>query len=50
MQYKNYYENFLAIYDECYADIVKMMNNKGVTRLEIYKEANRKNNPLRSRR
>ena len=35
MQYKNYYENFLAIYDECYADIVKMMNNKGVTRLEI---------------
>ena len=35
MQYKNYYANFLAIYNECYADIVKMMNNKGVTRLEI---------------
>lgn len=35
MQYKNYYANFLAIYDECYADIVKMMRNKGVTRLEI---------------
>lgn len=35
MQYKNYYENFLAIYDECYADIVKMMNDKGVTRLEL---------------
>lgn len=35
MQYKNYYANFLAIYEECYADIVKMMKNKGVTRLEI---------------
>jgi hypothetical protein len=35
MQYKNYYASFLAIYDECYADIVKMMRNKGVTRLEI---------------
>lgn len=35
MQYKNYYAKFLAIYDECYADIVKMMRNKGVTRLEI---------------
>ena len=35
MKYKNYYENFLAIYDECYADIIKMMNNKGVTRLEL---------------
>ena len=35
MQYKNYYANFIAIYDECYADIVKMMNNNGVTRLEI---------------
>ena len=35
MQYKNYYANFIAIYDECYADIVNMMNNKGVTRLEI---------------
>lgn len=35
MQYKNYYANFIAIYDECYADIVKMMNNKGITRLEL---------------
>lgn len=35
MQYKNYYASFLAIYEECYADIVKMMKNKGVTRLEI---------------
>lgn len=35
MQYKNYYANFTAIYDECYADIVKMMNNNGVTRLEL---------------
>lgn len=35
MQYKNYYASFTAIYDECYADIVKMMKNKGVTRLEI---------------
>lgn len=35
MQYRNYYAKFLAIYDECYADIVKMMRNKGVTRLEI---------------
>lgn len=35
MQYKNYYASFTAIYDECYADIVKMMNDKGVTRLEI---------------
>lgn len=35
MQYKNYYASFIAIYDECYADIVKMMNNKGVTRLEL---------------
>ena len=35
MQYKNYYASFLAIYDECYADIVKMMKNKGVTRIEI---------------
>ena len=35
MQYKNYYASFLAIYDECYADIVKMMKNKSVTRLEI---------------
>jgi hypothetical protein len=35
MQYKNYYASFLAIYNECYADIVKMMRNKGVTRLEI---------------
>ena len=35
MQYKNYYASFTAIYDECYADIIKMMNNKGVTRLEI---------------
>lgn len=35
MQYKNYYASFLAIYGECYADIVKMMKNKGVTRLEI---------------
>jgi hypothetical protein len=35
MQYKNYYASFLAIYDECYEDIVKMMKNKGVTRLEI---------------
>ncbi len=38
MQYKNYYASFLAIYDECYADIVKMMKNKGVTRLEIEDE------------
>ena len=35
MQYRNYYADFLAIYDECYADIVKMMKNKGFTRLEI---------------
>lgn len=35
MQYKNYYASFTAIYDDCYADIVKMMNDKGVTRLEI---------------
>ena len=35
MQYKNYCASFIAIYDDCYADIVKMMNNKGVTRLEI---------------
>lgn len=35
MNYRNYYADFLAIYDECYADIVKMMKNKGVTRLEI---------------
>lgn len=35
MQYKNYYASFIAIYDECYDDIVKMMNNKGVTRLEL---------------
>ena len=35
MQYRNYYAEFLIIYDECYADIVKMMKNKGVTRLEI---------------
>jgi hypothetical protein len=35
MQYKNYYASFLAIYDECYADIVKMMKNKGVTLLEM---------------
>lgn len=35
MQYKNYYASFTAIYDECYADIVKMMNDKGVTRLEL---------------
>ncbi len=35
MQYKNYHASFTAIYDECYADIVKMMNNKGVTRLEL---------------
>lgn len=38
MQYINYYASFLAIYDECYADIVKMMKNKGVTRLEIEEE------------
>ena len=35
MQYKNYYASFTAIYDECYADIVEMMNDKGVTRLEL---------------
>ena len=35
MQYKNYYASFIAIYDDCYADIVKMMKNKGVTRLEL---------------
>lgn len=35
MQYKDYYASFTAIYDECYANIVKMMNDKGVTRLEI---------------
>lgn len=35
MQYKNYYASFIAIYDECYADIIEMMNNKGVTRLEL---------------
>ena len=35
MQYKNYYASFIAIYDDCYADIVKMIKNKGVTRLEI---------------
>lgn len=35
MQHKNYYASFIAIYDDCYADIVKMMNDKGVTRLEI---------------
>lgn len=35
MKYKNYYASFIAIYDECYADIVNMMNDKGVTRLEI---------------
>ena len=35
MQYKNYYASFTAIYDDCYADIVKMMNDKGVTRLEL---------------
>ena len=40
MQYKNYYASFLAIYDECYADIVKMMKNKGVTRLEIEEDEN----------
>ena len=35
MQYKNYYASFTAIYDDCYADIVKMMNDNGVTRLEF---------------
>ena len=35
MKYKNYYTSFIAIYDECYADIVEMMNDKGVTRLEL---------------
>lgn len=35
MNYRNYYADFLTIYDECYADIVKMMKNKGITRLEI---------------
>ena len=35
MQYKNYYASFIAIYDECYADIIEMMNNKGVTRIEL---------------
>lgn len=40
MQYKNYYASFLAIYDECYTDIVKMMKNKGVTRLEIEEDEN----------
>lgn len=35
MQYRNYYADFLAIYDECYADIIKMMRDKNVTRLEI---------------
>lgn len=35
MQYKNYYANFTAIYEECYADIVKMMKDKDVTRLEV---------------
>lgn len=35
MQYNDYYASFIAIYDECYADIVAMMQNKGVTRLEI---------------
>ena len=35
MKYKNYYASFTAIYYECYDDIVKMMNDKGVTRLEL---------------
>lgn len=35
MQYKNYYASFTAIYDECYADIIKMMKDKGVARLEL---------------
>ena len=35
MQYKNYYASFIAIYDDCYADIIEMMKNKGVTRLEL---------------
>ena len=35
MQYKNYYASFTAIYDDCYADIIKMMNDNGVTRLEL---------------
>jgi hypothetical protein len=38
MQYRNYYADFLAIYDECYADIIKMMRDKNVTRLEIEKD------------
>ena len=34
MIYKNYYAKFLAIYEECYNDIVAMMQDKGVTRIE----------------
>ena len=35
MTYKNHYAKFIAIYLECYDDIVAMMKNKGVTRIEI---------------
>lgn len=32
--YRNYYAKFLAIYEECYNDIVAMMQDKGITRIE----------------
>lgn len=32
--YRNYYAKFLAIYEECYNDIVAMMQDKGVTRID----------------
>ena len=34
MIWENYYAKFLAIYEECYDDIVKMMRSKGITHLE----------------
>lgn len=35
MEYKCYYAEFSKLYDEVYAEIVKMMKSKNVRRLEI---------------
>ena len=35
MNYRNHYARFVAVYWDCYNDIVTMMKNKGVARLEI---------------
>ena len=38
MIYINHYAKFMAAYDECYNDIIKMFKNKGIVHLECVED------------